>query len=220
MKKKWILLFLSGLLFLLVSCAGLTDRQEPGSTTETNERTEGTVKYDCDAVFFGDSITCDGNFDALLPGRKIVNLGVYGDTIEDLRRRVPDVGEKRPARIFLLGGINSLTSPDNVKECLEQYAGLLDALRRACPEAKLIVQSVLPVGAKADWAGDLNDAVRAFNEGIRQLAQQRGLAFVDLYAVYEKNGVLDPALTRDGVHLNYTAYGPWVAALAPCFSAD
>ncbi len=172
------------------------------------------MRYDCDAVFFGDSITCDGNFDELFPEYRIVNLGVYGDTIEDLLRRVPEVQAERPAKIFLLGGINSLT-PDNVQECQDRYAGLLDALCAACPDAALIVQSVLPVGAEVDWNGVLNTAVRRFNEGLKSLAKEQGCTLVDLYARYEKDGALDPTLTRDGVHLNFTAYGPWAEAVRP-----
>ncbi len=172
------------------------------------------MRYDCDAVFFGDSITCDGNFAEAFPEYRIVNLGVYGDTIEDLLRRVPEVRAEHPNRIFVLGGINSLT-PDNAAECLNRYAGLLDALRKACPEAELIIQSVLPVGAEVDWNGALNTAVRQFNKGLKPLAAETDCAFVDLYALYEKDGVLDPARTRDGVHLNFTAYGPWADAVRP-----
>ena len=169
--------------------------------------------FSTDAVFFGDSITCDGNFDELFPGLRIVNLGVYGDTLADLLRRVPEVGEQHPKKIFLLGGINSL-GPDNAEDCLREYAELLGALRAACPKADLIVQSVLPV-EEADRNGEINRAVRRFNEGLKTLAEHRGCPFVDLYVLYEKDGSLDPALTRDGVHLNFNAYGPWAETVAP-----
>ena len=170
------------------------------------------MQYACDAVFFGDSITCDGNFDRLFPHLRIVNLGVYGDTLSDLLRRVPQVQREKPARIFVLGGINSLR-PDNAADCLDRYAALLDALRDACPAAELIVQSVLPVSAELDPTGEMNDAVRRFNAGLEGLAGERGLAFADLYAAYEKDGALDPSLTRDGLHLNFNAYAPWAAVV-------
>ena len=170
--------------------------------------------FRCDAVFFGDSITCDGNFEELFPELRIVNLGVYGDTLEQLLYRVPQVRAENPARIFLLGGINSLL-PNNVEHCLEQYRLLVDELRGACPQSELVLQTVLPVGGELDPEGDLNEAVRSFNQGLKSLAGEYGLACVDLYAVYEKDGVLDPAQTRDGLHLNFTAYGPWGEALRP-----
>ena len=200
-------------MLLLVGCAkGSFNRKEKSEFDHTEATTMS--RFSCDALFFGDSITCDGNFDELFPTLRIVNLGVYGDTLEDLLRRVPEVREQHPKKIFLLGGINSL-GPDNVEDCLTAYAELLDALRAACPKAELIVQSVLPIGSEVDWNGEINEAVRRFNEGLKKLAEQKGISFVDLYAVYEKNGCLDPALTRDGVHLNYNAYGPWAETVAP-----
>ena len=214
MKRKPSLLLLVGLMFLFASCSNVVNGPKTEGTSKIIERTDETVQYVCDALFFGDSITCDGCFDELFPDYRIVNLGVYGDTLDDLLRRVPEVRAEHPNKIFLLGGINSLT-PDNAAECLDQYAGLLDALRVACPDAELIVQSVLPVGAEVDWNGTINTAVRQFNEGLKPLAAEKDCPFVDLYALYEKNGVLDPALTRDGVHLNFTAYGPWAEAVRP-----
>ena len=174
--------------------------------------------FSTDAVFFGDSITCDGNFDELFPALRIVNLGVYGDTLGDLLRRVPEVRDQHPKKIFLLGGINSL-GPDNAEDCLRKYAELMEALRAACPKAELIVQSVLPV-EEADRNGEINRAVRRFNEGLKTLAERRGCPFVDLYVLYEKDGSLDPALTRDGIHLNYTAYGPWAETVAPYLTTN
>lgn len=164
--------------------------------------------FACDAVFFGDSITADGNFDELFPTLRIVNLGVYGDTLEDLLSRVSEVQKADPETIFLLGGINCLR-PDNGELCLEQYENLLDALQNACPQAEICVQSVLPVAASIDRDGRENDAVRSFNNALSTLAKKKGCQFADLYAAYETNGALNPALTRDGLHLNFNAYGPW-----------
>ncbi len=201
-------------LLLLCGCAGPAQRKEPEKTTETNERTEESVNFDCDLLFLGDSITADSDFREYFPECSVVNLGVYGDTLLQILARVDAVRSANPAKIFLLGGINSLR-PDNVDECLAQYARLLDALREACPEASICVQSVLPVGTELDPEGSLNDAVRRFNAGLEPLAREKGCDFADIYAAYEKDGAMDPALTRDGVHLNFTAYGPWAEVIQP-----
>lgn len=178
-------------------------------TTTANE-----AGFGCDLVFFGDSITADSDFTGYFPDLSIVNLGVYGDTLEDLLRRVPEVRAENPEKIFLLGGINCLR-PNNVEECLAQYAELLDALKQACPRSAVIVQSVLPVAEDLDPDGRENGAVRRFNAALKDLAAERGLAYADIYAVYAKDGFLDPALTRDGLHLNFTAYGPWAGVITP-----
>lgn len=221
MKKQvgWGLLCLT---LLLSSCAvpREIETEAPVMTNivPTSERTAVPISpefdFACDAVFFGDSITADGNFDELFPTLRIVNLGVYGDTLEDLLARVGEVRQANPERIFLLGGINCLR-PDNGDLCLEQYANLLDALQNACPKALICVQSVLPVAAEIDRDGLENVAVREFNAALTSLAKERGCFFADLYAAYEKNGALNPGLTRDGLHLNFNAYGPWADIVRP-----
>ena len=197
-------------LLLLTGCAASGPRTSEESTMPAAQSAE----FACDAVFFGDSITADGNFDELFPALRVVNLGVYGDRLEDLLRRVPRVKEERPARIFLLGGINSLT-PSNAESCAGQYRTLLVSLRRACPEADICVQTVLPVAEQTDQDAHINDAVRSFNRMLRELADELGMDCIDLYACYERDGFLDPALTRDGLHLNFNAYGPWADAVRP-----
>ena len=211
MKRLVILLFC---LLLLVGCANVPfNRNEKSESDNTEAATMS--RFSCDAVFFGDSITCDGNFDELFPKLQIVNLGVYGDTLDDLLRRVPEVQAENPARIFLLGGINSLQD-DNADLCLDQYAALLDALRADCPGSELIVQSVLPVGDDVvRFLGCSNETIRSFNAELETLAGEKSCEYVDLWPAYEKDGALDPALTRDGVHLNFYAYGPWAEIVSP-----
>ena len=229
MKHRLIMiLFLSVLVLLLVSCAVsestvlesvsmTTQVSNPSAAPESS--VPAPIIYGCDAVFFGDSITADSNFDELFPELLTVNLGVYGDTLEDLLRRVPEVRAEHPARIFLLGGINCL-GENRFALCVTEYAELLDALRAACPDAEIIVQSVLPVSRDlADPAILTNDTIRRFTGEIEQLAARRGCAYVDLWPAYEKNGELDPTLTRDGLHLNFTAYGPWANQIAPYLPA-
>lgn len=223
MKLKSVSLAVLLLLALLLPACALkpneTEVNLMSSTIPASQERESLPAvptiYGCDALFFGDSITADGNFDALFPGLLTVNLGVYGDTLEDLRRRVPEVRGNHPARIFLLGGINCLTE-DRFDRCVAEYAELMDALLAACPDSELLVQSVLPVSMElTDPAILTNDTIRRFNAEIKSLAVQRGCPYVDLWPSYEKNGGLDPALTRDGLHLNYTAYGPWADRIAP-----
>ena len=221
MKIRKILPAALALLVLLSACAApnqlTTEARETTveSVNATVPSTESLSQSGCDAVFFGDSITADSNFDELFPELQLVNLGVYGDTLEDLLRRVPDVRAERPARIFLLGGINCLRE-DRFERCVTEYAALLDALLAACPGAELIVQSVLPVSRDlTDPMLLTNDTVRRFNAEIEALAARRGCAYVDLWPAYEKDGQLDPTLTRDGLHLNFTAYDPWAELIAP-----
>ena len=102
-------------LLLLCGCAGPAQRKEQEKTTATNERTEESVNFDCDLLFLGDSITADSDFREYFPECSVVDLGVYGDTLLQILARVDAVRSANPAKIFLLGGINS-QRPDNVDE--------------------------------------------------------------------------------------------------------
>ena len=219
MKNRTVLIILLMLFLTACNSAGshTTPTREAASmpTSDLMPESIAPTFFTCDAVFFGDSITADSNFDELFPDLLTVNLGVCGDTLEDLLRRVPEVRSEHPARIFLLGGINCLRE-DRFDRCVEEYAELLDALLAACPDAELIVQSVLPVSRElAEPMLLTNDTIHRFNAEIQALAAQRGCVYVDLWPAYEKNGQLDPSLTRDGLHLNFTAYGPWASLIAP-----
>lgn len=213
------LVIVMALLLALCGCAK-TESATMQSGKEMQSLTTENARSAADTiVFFGDSITADSNFEEYYPELTIVNLGVYGDTLEDMLARVDEVRAAKPKQIFLLGGINCLR-PDNVERCAEQYAVLLDALREACPDAAICVESVLPVGAELDPDGSENDAVRCFNAALVTLAQEKGCDYVDIYAAYEQDGALNPALTRDGIHLNFTAYGPWADCIAQFINAD
>ena len=233
MKRIRSVFALTVLLLTLTCCAKPTPQEGAGEaqtgqqafteeqTVKPDDRTgESKPVFACDAAFFGDSITADSNFDTFFEDRTIVNLGVYGDTINDLRRRVQTLRETNPARIFLLVGINCLRE-DNLPQCVEDYSALIGDIRSACPEAALHIQSVLPIGAEVEAPGwCTNETVRAFNAELEKLARSRGLPYIDLYSLYEKDGVLDPAKTRDGLHLNFNCYGPWAEAVHPYLTGN
>ena len=218
MRVQPVWMALLAALLLLTACAApaapVHSSKEAAQVREESLPAGGSeAVFGCDALFFGDSITADSEFDRDLPGLRVVNLGVYGDRLEDLLRRVPQVQAEAPARIFLLGGINSLQD-DRLEACVDQYRELLAALREACPASEIVVQTVLPVGAEITQPlGCSNETIRAFNLRLRALAEEFGLECLDLYSAYEKDGALDPELTRDGVHLNFNAYGPWAELL-------
>jgi len=183
-------------------------RQAVSSWTHTLEK----MDYDSEIVFFGDSITEGSDFREYFPDRRIVNLGYSGDMLTGMIDRVPMVRAVSPEKVFLLGGINGLHDT-NVEECAANYAVLLDKLREAVPEAEIYAQSVLPMSAEKEEEFCHNTAIQELNEQIKALAGERGMIYVDLYSLYEADGVMNPELTTDGVHLRPEAYERWAEAI-------
>lgn len=171
------------------------------------------LDYDADIVFFGDSLTADSDFGSFFPEHKIMTSGYYTDTLAGMISRVPGVAAVDPEKVFFLGGFNGLTDL-NTDVCLQTYNKLLDELEAALPDAEIIIHSVLPVSSARETSQLHNTTIVDFNKRLSVIADERGLVFVDLYSVFEKNGELDPTLTRDGIHLLPEAYALWAEAIS------
>ena len=172
--------------------------------------------YDCDVVFFGDSLTRGCNFGEYFDDKEVCNLGLAGDTLNGMKKRVGMIKAVSPEKVFILGGINGLRD-HNVDVCIQRYTELLDLIEEAVPDAEIYIQSVLPIASykESTWYGGgicKNSTIRAFNEKLKGLAEERGIIYIDLYSLYEKDGSLNPDYTKDGVHLNGN-YEPWAEAV-------
>lgn len=166
------------------------------------------LEYSADVVFFGDSIIRGGDFHKAFKDQRIINLGSSGDTLSAMLRRVSMVEAVNPKKIFFLGGINGLSNM-NIKKCVEQYSELMDALKRSAPDAQIYVHSLLPISKSKEKKICSNKTIREFNERIKNIAVEKGLTFIDLYPLYEKDGSMNPEHTIDGLHLKPEAYGFW-----------
>lgn len=173
------------------------------------------MDHDADVVFLGDSITFGSDFAACFSEVDIVNLGYGGDTLPGMIYRISMVQAVSPEKVFLLGGINGLTDT-NIDQTEEQYKKLVAGIRTALPDAEIYIKSVLPVAKEREVRLTNvchNETIVAFNARLQQLAQLQGITYIDLYTLYEKDGQLDPELTKDGVHLKPEAYIHWENAI-------
>jgi len=61
---------------------------------------------------------------------------------------------------------------------------------------------------------EYNAGIRLLNHRIEQLALRKRLPFIDLYGLFQKDGVLNPAYAQaDGTHLVGEAYKLWAAEI-------
>lgn len=175
------------------------------------------MKMGCkaDVVMFGDSLIRGSNLHEQHRQLRFVNLGCSGDTLSGMLDRVSTVELLEPKTVFFMAGINGLTDY-NVPQCAGKYAQVLDALIKAVPDAKLYVHSVLPLSyTRSRKLMCKNATIRSFNQRIRELAEARGITYVDIHDAYADGGVLNSDLTPDGIHLKPEAYARWNATVAP-----
>lgn len=167
-----------------------------------------------DIVFLGDSITRGGNFHQQFSNLKIVNLGSSGDTLQGMCQRVSTVKLLQPKQVFLMGGINGLTNL-NGRICIKIYEQIINHIQEMLPETTIYVLSVLPVAKKRERKLCKNSTIVSFNQNVAELAQRKGLTYIDLYNQYVLDGSLNPRYCKeDGLHLLPTAYDIWYKAIA------
>jgi len=167
-------------------------------------------------VFLGDSITEGFPTDQAFPGENVINRGIGGDRILGVKERLDvSVADLKPSRVYLMISINDLLgSPQTpLEEFSRQYAELLDALKAAAPQARIIVQSVLPLSGNF---APHNERVLRFNAMIRPLAEARGMEWLDLHpAMGDKSGLFRREYTSEGLHLTLAGYVAWLEVIMP-----
>lgn len=165
-----------------------------------------------DIVFLGDSLTYYGNFASVFPGKVVCNLGLRGDTIEGMIDRVEQVRILEPKQVFLMAGINDVAvcSSERFKDLFRQ---LICVVLEQNKNIELIIQSLLPVNDKDFIISCGNNQIRTCNGIIKDIAEYYKLYYLDLFSLFEQNGLLAKSDTLDGIHLKDAAYNKWMGML-------
>ncbi|MBO5569413.1 MAG: hypothetical protein J6A79_10850 [Clostridia bacterium] len=173
------------------------------------------LDYDADIAFFGDSITAGGNWQEWFPEKKIINLGVPGNALDDMDERIDMLYSVKPEKVFIMGGINGITTV-SIDPYVVRYQKIIDEIQENLPGVEIYIQSVLPISVEKGKQYNIdNDAIRHFNDEVEKLAEETDCVYIDLYRLYDADGVMNPELTRDGVHLKDDAYGLWIETIRP-----
>ena len=188
-----------------------------------------------DVVFLGDDAmagweTVGAGAMSAFGSANIFNLGYAGDCTENVLWRVTDGGElsgyTAKAVVVMVGGNNSATytkSEEGPIRTLFAIFHTLAKIRAAQPNAKIIVNSILPRGT------DGTDAVRCINgvvnEDLRKWVETKGEGYVwcDLTDLFVDKAGNDALKTQyfesDKVTLNASGYAVWANAIKNHVSA-
>ena len=170
------------------------------------------LDYDADIVFIGDSLTAGLNPQENFPNKKIVNLGCSGDSVADLLNRYHVISTLQPEKIFIEGGVNSLGSLA-INDVASQYEQLLLSIKKDNPNAKLYIQSVLPISNSKETGGLTNENIIKLNNELINLSLKYEVTYIDVYSVYVKDGQINSIYTKDGVHLTDDSKQLWIDLL-------
>lgn len=173
--------------------------------------------YSDDIVFLGNSITDGGEFAELFDMPNIKNRGIRSDVITGVEKRLTQVTSGRPAKIFLLIGINDVSHGLTVDQLAARYERLVREIREQTPDTKLYIQSVMPINNDFNRYKNLKGrekVIPSLNNRLQTIAAQNGAEYVDLTKALESApDKLNPKYTNDGLHLNGPGYRAWTRAI-------
>jgi lysophospholipase L1-like esterase len=163
-------------------------------------------------IMLGDSITEYGGDWSELLDTPALNRGIASDTAEGMLVRLDEVIGRRPKIVALMAGINEIRSGVPVDLVAARIEQILTKLKAA--NVQPVMQSTLLTGAQLDEP-NTNMSVISLNRALSQWCASQDFLFIDLNVNLAPDGVLDPNITIDGIHLNDAGYLRWRDVLDP-----
>lgn len=170
-------------------------------------------------IFLGNSITQLGDWKKLLNDSTAINRGIGGDITFGVLKRLDDVIQRQPSKLFLLIGINDIGKdiPDAV--IADNIRKIIMRLQTESPSTKIYVQSILPVNPEVPnfpQHYDKQEHILSTNKLIKKVAEDTHCTYVNIHDLFaDKQGKLEAKYTLDGLHLTPAGggYEKWVAFL-------
>lgn len=193
-----------------------------GSVRISAQRTALFEIYGTDStniVMLGNSLTAGVDWNELLKNPDVVNRGIIGDDSPAMLNRINCITAGKPRKIFLMAGVNDISHDITADSVARAVAELVDTIMMQTPESKLYIQSLLPAndsfGRYKTMVGK-KQTIRDVNVLLKEMAEQRGLTFVDIHEAFcDEEGNLKAEWTPDGLHLLAPAYVCWRDLLLP-----
>jgi lysophospholipase L1-like esterase len=170
-----------------------------------------------DIIFLGNSITAGIDWMELLGRTDVRNRGISGDISFGVLQRLNEVTEGKPAKIFILIGINDISRniPDNF--IVSNYQKIIQRIKKESPLSKMYFQTLLPVNNEfTQFKNHYNkdEHILHVNEELKKLAAKEKITLIDLYPHFlNSDKKLEKQYTIDGLHLNAKGYKVWADIL-------
>ncbi|MFT4542390.1 MAG: lysophospholipase L1-like esterase/pimeloyl-ACP methyl ester carboxylesterase [Planctomycetota bacterium] len=187
---------------------------------------------DIELVFFGDSITQGltgssqrltqtGGKRAIDRFEHAISLGLSGDRTEHLLYRIKHgaLAVIDPKVIVIQIGVNNLNSAGHTgHEVAEGMRALVTRLRRAEPQAELILCGPFPAGKSADHP--MRAAIDTIHTTNAELGRVTGIHYLDLRPLFvDEDGQPNDCMRGDAIHISGAGQEAWMAAIDEFMSA-
>lgn len=168
-------------------------------------------------IFLGNSITEMGDWKKVTGDTTVINRGIGGDITFGILRRLKDITDRKPSKLFILCGINDIGKdiPDAV--IADNMLKIVKRVHAESPQTKIYVESVLPVNPtmpRFPQHYDKEEHVLAVDKLYKANAAAGGYTFIDIFHLFvDGEGRLKAEYSYEGLHLKPPAYDIWVAYL-------
>jgi lysophospholipase L1-like esterase len=170
-----------------------------------------------DIIFLGNSITAGTDWMELLVRTDVRNRGISGDITFGVLERLSEVTEGKPAKVFILIGINDISRnvPDSFIIC--NYQKIIQRIKKESPKTKIYFHTLMPVNNEfTQFKNHYNKDrhILYVNEELKKLAAKEKITLIDLYPHFlDVDKKLDKKYTIDGLHLTAEGYKVWAEIL-------
>ncbi len=165
-------------------------------------------------IFLGNSITEMGDWKKLLHDSTVINRGNGGDITYGVLKRLKDITDRYPSKVFILLGINDIGKdiPDPV--IADNYLKIVHEIHDKCPGTIVYVQSVLPINPGLPHFPqhyDKQEHILALNKLLASNDKVGNYTYIDIYHLFtDAEGHLKKEYTYEGLHLKPPACPIWV----------
>lgn len=166
-----------------------------------------------DIIFLGNSITARTDWMELLGRSDVRNRGISGDITFGILERLDEITEGKPAKVFILIGINDISRnvPDSV--IIENYRRMIQRIKNESPRTKIYFHTLMPVNnGFTQFKNHYNkdEHILYVNEELKKLGVKEKITVIDLYPHFlDAENKLDKKYTADGLHLTAEGYKVW-----------
>ena len=187
------------------------EKEERLAAQEADGR-KPSVKFK-DALVMGDSIT-QGLYEyGVLNAANVQadrGTGVSDSSNKKLRSHIDKAKKMKPSTIFLSYGMNDVEAQNgDAQGFVKAYKPVIEELKKALPDTKIYVNSVLPTSQTAIKNKPVYAKVPEFNKALKALCKQEKVGFIDNTDLVEQK-----FYANDGIHMSPSYYKKWVYNMA------
>ena len=172
-----------------------------------------------DIIFLGNSITDGAEWTELFNDIHVKNRGISGGITAGVIHRMDEITNRKPAKVFLLIGINDLARNITTDSIIKNILLIADYIHQQSPATTLYVQSILPVNnvyGKFATHTNKGEQIKIIDTQLKTAASGHSYTYIDLYSSFaDENGKLKANLTNDGLHLTGESYLIWKHIIYP-----